>query len=70
VDVGGTSVKIGIISAKGDIYKKWEIKTDKSNGGQRIMEDVWNSVQQKLSESNISSDNIYAWKCHANLIRY
>ncbi|MGP4065087.1 ROK family glucokinase [Oceanobacillus sp. M65] len=58
VDVGGTSVKIGIISATGDIYKKWEMKTDKSDGGQHIMEDVWASIQQNLSELNISSDNI------------
>lgn len=53
VDVGGTTVKIGIISAEGDIQSKWEIKTDKTDGGQRIMDDVWTSIDQKLAEAAI-----------------
>lgn len=32
VDIGGTSVKIGIITNEGDIQHKWEIPTVKTNG--------------------------------------
>ena len=33
VDVGGTSVKMGLFTLEGNIQKKWEVRTRKENGG-------------------------------------
>ncbi|WP_042223458.1 ROK family glucokinase [Oceanobacillus manasiensis] len=58
VDIGGTTVKIGIISTDGVIHKKWEINTDKSDGGIHIIEDIWASVNKQLDESGIPLSNV------------
>ena len=31
VDIGGTSVKLGIFTLNGDLLKKWEIPTEPKN---------------------------------------
>ena len=31
VDVGGTTVKLGLFTVEGELLDKWEIKTYKSN---------------------------------------
>ena len=33
VDVGGTSVKIGLFEVTGELLEKWEVKTRKEDGG-------------------------------------
>lgn len=37
VDIGGTATKLGAFSSGGDLLDKWEIPTDISEGGSRIM---------------------------------
>lgn len=46
VDVGGTTVKIGIFETDGTLLKKWEVPTRKEEGGKYIMEDVAASIPQ------------------------
>lgn len=36
VDVGGTTCKIGFFETDGKLIDKWEIKTNKENGGASI----------------------------------
>lgn len=48
VDVGGTTVKVGIFTQTGEILRKWEVKTDTSHGGENILPDVARSVQEQL----------------------
>ena len=33
VDVGGTSIKIGLFTVEGNILDKWELKTRRENKG-------------------------------------
>lgn len=33
VDIGGTSVKIGLFETTGELLDKWEVKTRKEDGG-------------------------------------
>ena len=33
VDIGGTSVKIGLFEVTGELLDKWEVKTRKEDGG-------------------------------------
>ncbi|WP_284140401.1 MULTISPECIES: ROK family glucokinase [unclassified Virgibacillus] len=50
IDIGGTSVKIGFINETGEILHKWQIATNKANGGKFIVDEIWSSIQAKLSE--------------------
>ena len=40
VDVGGTTVKLGLFTVEGELLDKWEIKTYTENEGERILPDV------------------------------
>jgi len=53
VDIGGTSVKVGLINYDGEIVYKWEIPTNKDHQGRGIVDDVWNSITETLSKQNI-----------------
>ncbi|GAA5415502.1 glucokinase [Paraliobacillus ryukyuensis] len=58
VDIGGTTIKIGIITYEGELLHKWEIPTDKRNSANHIPEDIWNSIQDKLTEQHIERTSI------------
>ncbi|MGJ9456966.1 ROK family glucokinase [Oceanobacillus sp. CF4.6] len=58
IDIGGTSVKIGIIENNGAILKKWEIPTNISNGGMAIVNDIWLSVREKVDSLNLNNTSI------------
>ena len=50
VDVGGTSVKMGLFTLEGNIQKKWEVRTRKENGGEFILSDIAASIRKELGE--------------------
>ena len=58
IDVGGTSVKLGLLSAEGELLDKWEVKTRTEDGGKNILPDIAESVKAKIKEKNISSEEI------------
>ncbi|WP_333647386.1 ROK family glucokinase [Lacrimispora sp.] len=58
VDVGGTSVKIGLFEVTGTLIQKWEVPTRKEEGGKHIIEDVSNSILKVLEERGISLDEV------------
>ena len=58
VDVGGTTVKIGIFRTSGDLLLKWEIVTDKKDGGRNILPDIADSIKSMLSNKGIGPDEI------------
>lgn len=58
VDIGGTSVKIGIINNNGTIIEKWEIPTNVTNAGKEIVNDIWKSITGKLDALAINSCSI------------
>ena len=39
VDVGGTTVKLGLFNDEGQVLDKWEIPTVKDNGGEKVLPD-------------------------------
>lgn len=53
VDVGGTTVKIGMFDKEGDLLNKWEIPTNKENGGTQILPDISASVLDQMREHKI-----------------
>lgn len=53
VDIGGTSVKMGLFSTEGELFDKWEIKTHTENDGEAILPDVAQSIKKKMEEKKI-----------------
>ena len=58
VDIGGTTVKIGLFSTDGELLEKWEITTRTDDGGAYILSDIAKSIENKLEEKNISKEDV------------
>jgi glucokinase len=58
VDIGGTTVKLGLFDGSGELLEKWEIPTDKTDKGKNIVGDVCGSIKSKISEKAITSDDV------------
>ena len=58
IDIGGTTVKCGLFSVKGDILDKWEIPTRTENNGVNILPDVAATIDAKIQEKGIARDTI------------
>lgn len=58
VDVGGTTVKMGLFYADGNVIDKWEIPTRTENGGKEILPDIAKSIQEKMKEKEIETDDV------------
>jgi len=50
IDIGGTTVKLGIFTAEGELLKKWEVFTRTDDGGKHILEDIAESIKEKTAE--------------------
>jgi len=58
VDIGGTTVKLGLFNKDAEILRKWEITTTKENGGSQILPDVADSILSVMSELNIAKEEV------------
>lgn len=58
IDVGGTTVKMGLFNVEGDVLEKWEIVTNKENQGENILPDIAKSILNKMEEKNISKEDV------------
>jgi len=58
IDVGGTTVKLGLFNEAGDVLDKWEIKTIVDDNGKHILPDIAKSVEAKLAEKKIEKDQV------------
>ena len=58
IDVGGTSVKLGLFTTQGELLDKWEIPTRKENAGAMILSDIAASVSKKMEEKDINKDDV------------
>ena len=47
VDVGGTTVKMGMFSDTGELLEKWEIPTRLQDQGSHILSDIIDSIEEK-----------------------
>lgn len=53
IDVGGTSVKLGLFETDGTLVEKWEVKTRKEENGKYILRDVAESIRAKVAERGL-----------------
>lgn len=58
IDIGGTTVKIGILSEEGQILDKWEIKTRTEDNGAYIVSDIAESLKKAIAEKGYSMDDV------------
>lgn len=58
IDVGGTTVKLGLFQTDGTLLKKWEVKTRTENKGSYILEDVAASIKSVMAEEGIVIDQV------------
>lgn len=58
IDVGGTTVKMGLFRTDGQLVDKWEIPTRTEEGGKAILPDIAAYALAKLVEKNIARDDV------------
>lgn len=58
IDLGGTTVKLGLFTVEGQLLDKWEIPTRPENGGENIMPDIAAAIKNKLAEKNIDPADV------------
>lgn len=58
VDIGGTTCKIGFFETAGVLIDKWEIHTDTQNGGENILPDVAQAIDNKLAQEGIRKSEV------------
>ena len=58
VDLGGTSIVIGLFDIEENLIEKTEIPTDRSDNGSHILPDIQNAVRDFYRDRGISRDEI------------
>jgi len=58
VDLGGTSVKLGLFNKEGELLEKWEIPTRKKENGKYVLEDITQTILEKTEEKQIREEVI------------
>ncbi len=58
VDIGGTTVKLGVFDRLGQAVEKWEIPTIKEDQGSHILPDIAASIKDKLKSLELTEADI------------
>ncbi|MCR4739099.1 MAG: ROK family glucokinase [Lachnospiraceae bacterium] len=58
VDIGGTTVKLGLFDTQGELLEKWEIPTRTENNGEAIIPDIAETIKAKISEKSIDIKDV------------
>lgn len=58
VDLGGTTVKMGIFTVDGAMLEEWEIPTRKEDGGKYILSDIADSINDKITTAAIDRADV------------
>lgn len=58
VDLGGTTVKLGLFDREGNVLDKWEIPTRKEENGRQILPDIAQTIKDKMNEKGYSDQDV------------
>lgn len=58
IDLGGTTVKMGLFSTDGILLESWEIPTRKEEAGSKILPDIAEAIKDKMTEKGLGADDI------------
>ena len=58
IDIGGTTIKMGLFDEAGEVLDKWEIETRTHNNGENIIPDIAKAVKAKMEEKGITAEDV------------
>ena len=58
VDIGGTTVKLGLFKFDGEVLEKWEIKTRTENEGANILPDVAAAIKERMAQHELPKEDV------------
>ena len=58
VDLGGTTCKLGLFETNGTLVEKWEIPTDVSDGGSRILPDIAAAIRGNMNAKGLTEKDV------------
>jgi glucokinase len=58
VDLGGTTIKLALLTIDGQFIEKWEVVTDTSNNGEKIPHCIASAITEKINSMNESKESI------------
>ena len=58
VDLGGTTVKMGLFTVEGSLLEDWEIPTRKEEKGAYVIDDIAESILNKITENALNREDI------------
>ncbi len=58
VDIGGTTVKLGLFDTEGNLLDKWEIPTRTEESGSHILPDIAKDIKRKIEEKQILNEMV------------
>ena len=58
VDLGGTTVKMGLFTVEGALLEDWEIPTNKEDNGAHILDDIAASIKAKIENDSINEADV------------
>lgn len=58
IDIGGTTIKMGLFDGEGNVLDKWEIVTRTNNNGEDILPDICKAVKEKMQEKDIAKEDV------------
>lgn len=58
IDIGGTSIKCGLFTEAGDVVKKWEIPTDRSEKGKKVPYDIAAAIREVMEEQKLRKEDL------------
>lgn len=58
VDIGGTSVKMGMFTSEGELLDKWEIPTRTQDNGANILPDIAGSIKDRMKKEGMELSDV------------
>lgn len=58
IDLGGTTAKVGLFTTHGALLEKWEVPTDSTNNGERILTNLAAAIKDKMAETGIEAEQV------------
>lgn len=58
MDIGGTTIKLGLFRLEGELLEKWEIPTRTVEGGTYVLPDAVKSIKEAAKRYGISESQV------------
>lgn len=58
IDLGGTTAKVGLFTTSGTLLEKWEVPTDTSNKGEKILCNLAAAIRSKMEEKQLAGEQV------------